>query len=204
MEVKIYREPENESLIMDEKSLSEYHSLVKKMGLSNEVQEKTPSVYIPINNAMSKLLKAICPNTQQVEEYNKSTIPLEVLQVLDYCKQNNMYEGYEIWHAQNDPDPLLVGWKYLDDNDRKNGYTFNQKKYLIARWGDCALELDELLKKGFGILKISLMDSAREVLSFSESVLKDPDSYVRKHLKRSLMAPSIKIDSTSDMGELPF
>ena len=204
MEVKIYREPENEKLIIEEDALKEYQHLVQKMGLKNESKEKTPSVYIPINSSMDKLLKAICPNVEKAESYNKSTIPLEVLKVLDYAKENDMYEGYEIWHAQNDPDPILVGWKYLSESDRKKSYSWNRKMFLMARWGDCAMELEDLLKKGFDILKISLMDSAKEVQIFSESVLKDPDSYVRKHLKSNLSIPNISINSTSGMGKLPF
>ena len=204
MEVKIYREPENESIIIDDEALSEYHALTKKLGLKNEVQEKVPSVYIPINSAMSTLLKALCPNTENVEDYNKSTIPLEVLKELDFAKSNEMYEGYEVWHAQNDPDPLLIGWKYLNEEDRKNQYSWNKKYYLIARWGDCAMELDELLKKGFEVLKTSLIDSAKKVLAYTETLLKDPDAYVREHIKSNLRPPKIEITSTSGLGILPF
>lgn|SRR5690606_1395143 len=204
MEVKIYREPENESIIIDDESLREFHQLTEKLGLKNEVKEKVPNVYIALNDGMIKLLEAICPNTEKVEEYNKSTIPLEVLKVLDFTKQNEMFEGYEIWHAQNDPDPMLIGWKYLSDEDRKNEYSWRRKKYLIARWGDCAMELDELLQTGFKILKTSLLDSVKEVKSFCDSVISDPDGYVRKHLKSNLNAPSIDIRSTSGLGDLPF
>ncbi|MEM6815306.1 MAG: hypothetical protein AAF600_13125 [Bacteroidota bacterium] len=204
MEVKIYREPENEQIIIDEDSLKEYHELTNKLGLNNEVKEKVPSVYIPINTAMSKLLKALCPNSDKVEEYNKSTIPVEVLRVLDFAKENEMYEGFQVWHAQNDPDPLLIGWKYLNDNDRKNGYDWNRKYYLMARWGDCAMELEDLLKKGFDVLKTSLIDSTKEVESYCKSVLSDPDGFVRKHLKSNLRPPSIDIESTSGLGTLPF
>lgn len=204
MEVKIYREPENESIIIDEESLREYHELTQKLGLKNEVKEKVPNVYIALNDGMIKLLEAICPNTDKAEDYNKSTIPVEVLRVLNFAKENEMFEGFEVWHAQNDPDPLLVGWKYLSDEDRANGYSWRRKKYLIARWGDCAMELDELLKKGFEVLKTSLIDSTKEVQSYCQSVLNDPDGYVRKHLKSNLNPPRIDITSTSGLGQLPF
>lgn len=204
MEVKIYREPENESIIIDEESLREYHELTQKLGLKNEVKEKVPNVYIALNDGMIKLLEALCPNTDKAEDYNKSTIPVEVLRVLNFAKENEMFEGFEVWHAQNDPDPLLVGWKYLSDEDRNNGYSWRRKKYLIARWGDCAMELDELLKKGFEVLKTSLIDSTKEVQSYCQSVLNDPDGYVRKHLKSNLNPPRIDITSTSGLGQLPF
>ena len=204
MEVKIYREPENESIIIDEESLKQFHQLTEKLGLKNEIKEKVPNVYIALNEGMIKLLEAICPNIDKAEEYNKSTIPLEVLKVLDFAKENQMFEGYEIWHAQNNPDPMLIGWKYLSEEDREKGYDWRRKKYLIARWGDCAMELEELLKTGFKILKTSLLDSVKEVKSFCDSVISDPDGYVRKHLKSNLNAPSIDIRSTSGLGDLPF
>jgi len=204
MEVKIYREPENKGLILNESELKEYSDLVNKLKLTNEVVDKTPSVYIPINSSMQKLLKALCPAVVKITEYKKSTIPVEVLKVVEYGTENNMFEGYEIWYADKDPDPLLIGWNYNSEDDKKNNYTWRNNYSLLARWGDCAMELDELLKKGFQSLKISLVDSAKEVLSVSESIIKDPDTYVRKHLKSNITFPIIEINGASDLGILPF
>ena len=204
MEVKIYREPENEGLLLDENELSQYNSLVKKLNLTNENIEKTPSVYIPINTSMSKLLKALCPAVTEIKGYTKSTIPVEVLKVADYAIENKMFEGLEIWYADKNPDPLLIGWNYQDEQARIKQYTWQRDYSLIARWGDCSMEVNELLKKGFESLKISLIDSTKEVLSFSKAVLEDPDMYVRKHLKSNLSPPNIQIDGGSDLGILPF
>lgn len=204
MKVKIYREPENEVLLLDEKELNSYHKLTEKLGLQNEHKQKTPNVYTPINSATEKLLKALCPTVVDVEKYTYSTIPVEVLQVLDYAKENEMFAGYKIWYANQNPDPLLIGWKWRDEDSKQKGYTWNVDTFLIARWGDEALELNELLKKGFESLKVSLIDSASETLSICRLILENPDQYVRKHLKRNLDLPKIEINGSSDFGQLPF
>jgi len=202
--VKIYREPENESMLLDDEQVKEYNNLVKKLSLTNEIKDTTPSVYIPLNDAMTKLLKALCPAEVSIEDYKKSTIPVEVLKVVDYAKQNKMFDGFLVWYADKQPDPMLIGWNYESEDARINKYSWRKDFSIIARWGDCALEMDELLKKGFESLKISLIDSAKEVLAVSETILKDPDSYVRKHLKSTLQFPRLEINGTSSLGELPF
>ncbi len=204
MEVKIYRESENEQLLISEQELQEYNRLVVNLNLSNKAEEEIPPVYVPLNSSMVKLLKALCPCEVNLKDYNNSTIPVEVLKVAEFAIENKMFEGLFIWYADKTPDPLLVGWNYRSEDDKKNGYTWAKNHQLIARWGDCAMELDELLKKGFESLKISLVDSAKEVLSYTEAVLKNPDTYVRKHLKSNLNPPNIDISGATDFGELPF
>lgn len=204
MKVKIYREPENERLILDESELEQYRLLTDRLGLQNEHKEKTPNVYTPINNAMDRLLKALCPSVSDVDKYTYSTIPLEVLQVMDYAIDNKMFDGYKIWYANNNPDPLLIGWTWKSPEDKEKGYSWSVNNFLIARWGDESLEIKELLQKGFNSLKISLIDSANEAMNFCRGAIENPDQYVRAHLKNNLTIPRIEINGSSDMGSLPF
>ena len=71
MEVKIYREPENEALILDEAQLAEYHELTSELGLQvvTQQEQQVPNVYIFLNSAMTKQLHAICPKHESVENY---------------------------------------------------------------------------------------------------------------------------------------
>jgi hypothetical protein len=185
MEVKIYREPENEALILDEDQLAEYNDLALELGFAtqeNVEEQNVPNVYISLNNAMEKQLKAVCPMKVDADQYNKSTIPLEVLKVYKFAKDNNMFDGFHIWYNDIDPDPMLIGWNWKSDRDRENGYTWNLNRFLIARWGDCALELPELLELGFQKMKQELMDKAQSAIDVCNSVLSNPDIHVRKIL----------------------
>jgi hypothetical protein len=197
MEVKVYREPENEALILDEEQLAEYHELTAELGLQvvEQQDQKVPNVYTFLNSAMTKQLHAICPKHLKVEEYKKSTIPVEVLKVLKFAKEQNMYEGYEIWYNDVEPDPLLIGWNYSSDNAREKQYGWQKDRFLMARWGDCAMELPELLQVGFDKLKQELIDKAKLAISTCKSVIEDPDMYVRKVL--SEQPANIDLTTTS-------
>lgn len=200
MEIKIYREPENESLMIDENQLKEYNKLASELGLSTEVDStKTPNVYIALNDAMSKQLKVQCPVSVNAEEYTRTTIPLEVLKVYKYAKDNEMFDGFEVWYADKEPDPLLVGWKWDNDEAKEKNYSWMKTGYLIARWGDCALELDDLLKRGYDLIKQNLADSAQEAKEKSESMLKNTDLYVRKYLNGEHLSIDI---STGNRGHI--
>jgi hypothetical protein len=197
MEVKIYREPENEALILDEAQLAEYHELTTELGLQvvTQQEQQVPNIYTFLNSAMTKQLHAICPRHTAVVDYKKSTIPVEVLKVLKFAKDNNMYEGYEIWYNDVEPDPLLIGWNYSNDTAREKQYGWQKDRFLMARWGDCAMELPELLQVGFDKLKQELIDKAKQAISTCKSVIEDPDVYVRKVL--SEQAVSIDLTTTS-------
>lgn len=203
MEVKIYREPENENLIIDENQLEEYNSLAGELGLGpikDGEKSKTPVVYPYLKKSMEVLLKCICPCEVDIKGYKKSTIPLEVLKVYKFCIDNEMFEKYMIWYDDSAPDPMLIGKKYENDIDRKNGYSWNMNSYLIARWGDCAMELEALLKKGNEILKENISIGAKSALTNINDIIENPEKY----LKKALDGNSITISIINTNGTLPF
>jgi hypothetical protein len=57
---------------------------------------------------------------------------------------------------------------------------------LIARWGDCALELPELLELGFQKMKQELLDKATSAIDKCNSVIANPDLHVRKILSNNM------------------
>lgn len=188
MEVKIYREPENESLILDENQLAEYNDLALELGFatqSNVEEQNVPNIYVSLNNAMEKQLKAVCPVKVDADQYTKSTIPLEVLKVYKFAKDNKMFDGFHIWYNDVDPDPLLIGWNWQSELAKEKNYTWQVNRFLIARWGDCALELSELLDLGFNKMKQELIDKAKSSIDKCNSVINNPDLYVRQILSNT-------------------
>ena len=188
MEVKIYREPENEALILDEVQLAEYNDLALELGFAttqNVEQQNVPNVYVSLNTAMEKQLKAVCPMKVDADKYTKSTIPLAVLKVYKFAKDNKMFDGFHIWYNDVDPDPMLIGWNWQSDIDKEKGYDWRVNRFLIARWGDCALELPELIELGFQKMKQELMDKAQSAIDVCNSVLSNPEIHVRKILSNT-------------------
>jgi hypothetical protein len=184
MQVKIYREPENASLIINEDELAEYNELIDSLGLvaPNPDKEKVPNVYMHLNKAMEKQLLTLCPVRTPIETYAKTTIPIEVLKVYKFAKDNDMFESYEIWTDDKNPDPILIGWKYTSKDAKEKGYTWLKDRSIIARWGDEALELPELLQLGYNRLKQQLEDKAKDLSSVCRDITENADLYIRKIL----------------------
>jgi hypothetical protein len=196
MNVKIYREPENTSLLINEEDLEQYNALALELGLCTQEKKdesKIPNVYTPLNMSMTKQLHALCPRSASVESYTRSTIPLEVLQVYKLAKDNQMFEGFEIWWDDIAPDPLLIGWNFENAEAREKNYTWRRQRSLIARWGDCALEMSELMERGFNKIRLELLDKTNEAIEKCTSIRKDPDRYVRKILTGN--SETISIDT---------
>ena len=182
MEVKIYREPENVGLLLNEDELAEYQQLAEELGIPEVKSGKTPSVYQTLNTVQVRALQALCPASTNLENYSRSTIPVEVLRAIKFIKENEMFDFIKVWYDDKNPDPIIVGEKYRTQSDRDNGYTWNTEKILIARWGDCAYELPELVEMGKTRLKQEFTEKAIDVQSKIESFLAHPELYINKYL----------------------
>ncbi len=182
MEVKIYREPENVGLLLNEDELAEYQQLAEELGIPEVKSGKTPSVYQTLNTVQVRALQALCPASTSLESYSRSTIPVEVLRAIKFIKENEMFDFIKVWYDDKNPDPIIVGEKYRTQSDRDNGYTWNTEKILIARWGDCAYELPELVEMGKARLKQEFTEKAIDVQSKIESFLAHPELYINKYL----------------------
>jgi hypothetical protein len=199
--VKIYREPENESLIMGDEELSEYNSIALELGLQtkeNVEQEKVPNVYLCLNTFQKKSMKVLCPSMEEISKYKRTTIPLEVLRVYKFAKEHEMFEGFQIWYNDTKPDPLLIGWKFSSEEAREKEYIWQKDHFLLARWGDCALELPELLSLAFSSLKEELLDKVKQSIQKCKNISEDPDVYVRKILKGENFDMTINLSTAAD------
>jgi len=201
MEVKIYRELETENLILDEQSLLEYNELALELGISTKEKaedNRCPVVYPILNEAMQRQLKALCPSSIEAEKYTRTTIPLEVLKVMKFCKDNQMFDDYRIWFDDKTPDPLLIGYSWRDEESKAKGYSWQKNKYLIARWGDCAKEIPQLLSDGFEVIKAELQSKAVTALEKCNSVIKHPEIYARKIINGDSSDMSIDLRTSGD------
>lgn len=182
-QIKIYREVENEHLILDEKSLEEYHKLTKELGIPEVKADKVPNVYQPLNSAQTRILNTLCPAVVKLESYNKSTIPVEVLQTIKFAKDMEMFDWMEVWYDDKNPDPLIVGKAYRSEKDREQKYTWNAYSTLVARWGDCAYEFLDLLELGKKRIIENLTNEAKEMKQLATLFLEEPDVYAEKFIQ---------------------
>jgi hypothetical protein len=96
-----------------------------------------------------------------------------------------MFDGFHVWYNDVDPDPLLIGWNWQSELAKEKNFTWQVNRFLIARWGDCALELSELLDLGFNKMKQELIDKAKSSIDKCNSVINNPDLYVRQILSNT-------------------
>jgi hypothetical protein len=183
MEVKIYREPENVGLLLDEDQLAEYQQLAEELGIPEVNPTKTPNVYQVLNTQQERALKALCPASLLLESYNRSTIPVEVLHAIKFVKENEMFDFIRVWYDDKNPDPMIIGERYTSEESRQKEYTWNTYKSLIARWGDCAYELNELVEMGKERLKKEYTEKALDIQMKIEAFLKYPDIQINKYLE---------------------
>lgn len=182
MEVKIYREPENVGLLLDDEQLEKYQSLALELGIPEVKPDKTPSVYQVLNTSQIRALEALCPATTELKNYSRSTIPVEVLQAIKFVVDNDMFDVIQVWYDDKNPDPMIIGKKYQNDNDRQKGYSWTMTSTLIARWGDCAYELNELVEMGKKRLVEEKKEKAIELLQKINSFLEYPEIHINKYL----------------------
>jgi hypothetical protein len=203
MEVKIYREKENESLIINENDLKEYNTLALELGLQtkeNVESENCPIVYPILNEAMQRQLRALCPSSLPIDKYIRTTIPLEILKVCKFIKDNDIFDELKVWFDDKQLDPLVIGYKWPDEESKEKGYTWRMNKYLIARWGDCAKEIPELLQDGFERVKLELQEKAIVAKEKCDSVLSNLDVYTRKIVNGTNSDMHIDLRTEADSG----
>jgi hypothetical protein len=182
MEVKIYRELENVGLLLDEEQLEKYQSLALELGIPEVKPDKTPSVYQVLNTSQTRALEALCPASTELKNYSRSTIPVEVLQAIKFVVDNDMFDVIQVWYDDKNPDPMIIGKRYQNDNDRQKGYSWTMTSTLIARWGDCAYELSELVEMGKKRLMEEKKEKAIDLLQKINSFLEYPEIHINKYL----------------------
>lgn len=203
MEVKIYRELENETLILNETDLQQYNELALELGLATKENSEANNcsvVYPILNEAMQRQLRALCPSQSPIEKYTRSTIPLEILTVYKFCKDNNMFDEVKIWFDDKQLDPLVIGYNWQSEEDKLKNYSWKKHKYLIARWGDCAKEIPQLLQEGFERIKLELVEKAMVATEKCNSILSNPDIYTRKIINGNSSDMSIDLHTDGQNG----
>jgi hypothetical protein len=65
----------------------------------------------------------------RLADYDFDLIPIDVLENWQHCRQLGYFSSYEIWTADNQPDPVLIG-------------RLGSLVFLIARWGESLKPLE--------------------------------------------------------------
>lgn len=164
--VETYIESELQDLITDAEKTDEWRKKVEELGLRGQLSliegKKSPIPFPIMNRAMQRVYETLCPAKMEVKEYNRTTIPARVLEMIGLCVKENYFSKLWVWFDDESPDPILVG--------RHAGAL-----YLIARWGDELRSFSELRELA---RTKKIEDGKRKLTSWLASLERDVDEYL--------------------------
>jgi hypothetical protein len=120
--------------------------LAAQLGLEGQQKLSDPETLTrapyPALTALQRLVfQTLFPRHTPVEKYSEGIIPLRVLQVVAYCRQNHLYRYIHVWHPEpGNVDPVLIG------TNRENEYSSGDD-FLLARWGESLEAFEKLIAK---------------------------------------------------------
>ena len=133
--------------------------------------------YRQINADERFVYKMLCPKDYPLEEYNRSSIPLRVLQVLEHARGLCFFDNFVIWDRDEAQvkDPVLIG---LGGSSN----TWDRKEYIIARWGDELETFSILLKRAINQKREQMIHAAKSVVMRSEHIVREAESLSSEQL----------------------
>lgn len=137
---------------------SEALEICRKLGLEGQLKLSDPSTdtrfQYPKVTAVQKLVyQTLFPQTTRLEQFESGIIPLRVLQVAAWCKDQPMIHHCVVWHTLDvKKDPILVGCTREYDGD----------EFLLARWGDALESFEDLQKKAATIIAAKIKSIVKE------------------------------------------
>lgn len=171
-EVETFLIEETSSLIYDNEQLDKWNKLVNELDLEGQQEivkpSKSPIPFMFIKDSMKKVFETLCPRVVDVDKYNITPIPVEILGLVALSKMENYFQKIQIWYDDKNPDPLCVGrtcnfYGYKNNSfsnvDRvekptkqevkdiigdHSVYETDVKLYLLGKWGDVKHSFEEL------------------------------------------------------------
>jgi hypothetical protein len=164
---------ETASLIYDNEKLDSWNAIVEELGLkgqtSIQVKEKSPIPFMHVKQTLKNVFEVLCPRKVNIEDYNVTPIPLEILELASLSKREGYFSKIEIWYDDKSPDPVCIGitghwyqpnW-HSDRNVALDGKEFTTEKeakeagavstyyaekerYLLGKWADVKHSFEEL------------------------------------------------------------
>jgi hypothetical protein len=145
--------------------------LVGQLALSN-TETATRAPYRKMTAREQLVFGLICPIKTEVSQYKSGIIPLRVLQVVAYCKENNLYKRIDVWHPEDAKlDPVLVGATAHPDYD-----WMDQDLFLLARWGEVWKDFSQLIDEAKKVWMSKAKADLSRIRSEVESDLKTLDT----------------------------
>lgn len=170
---------ETQALIYDNEQLDKWNEHVSVLGLTGQQKivqkDKSPIPFLWMNSATIRVFETLCPTKVDVAAYDKTPIPVEILDLLVLAKRENYFDLIEIWYNEEDKDPCAVGYKYRPSEAGSNEWYRKAyaEKYLIGRWADVKQSFKELSIKAKEIFFINRTNELKAEIIRAQRNLED-------------------------------
>lgn len=141
------------NLIHDNDALDRWNEKVIELKLQGQTEvvktEKSPIPFMWMNEALVATFETLCPTKVDISKYDKTPIPIELLEVVSLCVKENYFVKIKVWYNEKQKDPVIVGYSMPQDKDVDSDWSlgYYSKKYLIGRWADVKASLDSLVER---------------------------------------------------------
>ena len=160
---------ETSNLIHDNDALKAWNEKIEELGLDGQkevlvVKDKSPIPFMWMNDAIIATFETLCPTKVTIEKYNKTLIPIEILELVLLSRNEGYFFKIEIWYNEKEKDPVCIGFAENTENKNKDSWymDYYSKKYLIGRWADVKASLDTLTKRAREIFIAASVDSFKK------------------------------------------
>ena len=206
--VQTFVQEETAELIYDNDKLSEWKEKVTDLNLKGQkklTKSASPIPFLYMKKSIENIFDTLCPEKRNIDEYDKTPIPLEVLKLIQMSKNEGYFNRIQIWYDDKSPDPICVGsvgiWRegqyYTDSNEKLKEREFKSKEeviaaggkhpyfsweasYLIARWGDEAKSFDQLKEAAIKRYKAEKIAEAKQEILRAERSIQDIDNNIQR------------------------
>lgn len=173
--VETYIIEETQELIYDNEKLDQWNKRVAELGLTGQTKiqakDKSPIPFLHMKQTLISVFAQLCPRKVDITAYDKTPIPVEILDLAALSVNEKYFNKIEIWYDDKTPDPACIGivgkWVVYRRNyshiaefateqeavalinhaDYYNHHFEETAKYLIGRWADVKASFAELATK---------------------------------------------------------
>lgn len=202
--VETYIIEETQELIYDNEKLDQWNKHVADLGLTGQTKiqakDKSPIPFLHMKATLVSTMLQLCPRRVDIKDYDKTPIPVEILDLAALSVKEKYFNKIEIWYDDKTPDPVCVGimgrWivyrrdyshigefttegevlSLKNDPAYHNHYFEETAKYLIGRWADVKQSFEELAAKAKKLFIASRKSSIEESIRQEKRKMEDLES----------------------------
>lgn len=199
--VETYIIEETQELIYDNEKLDQWNKLVSELGLTGQTKiqakDKSPIPFLHMKQALVEVFGTLCPRRVDIKAYDKTPIPVEILDLAALSMKEKYFNKIEIWYDDKTPDPACIGisgkWIVYRKNYSHIGeyateaealaqknlpeyyahYFEETAKYLIGKWADVKQSFEELTAKAKKLFIATRKSEIEEALIVEKRKLED-------------------------------